>query len=273
MLFSFVVTSYNLEKYIKRCIDSLMNQSGNDYEILVVDDCSTDRTLGLLREYKDIKLISLKENRGCSFARNIGIAEASGDYICIIDGDDYVTPLYLVELRKIIRDYSPDIIAINAILMIGGFPFSYAFHAQSGPLDYPFKVFEILVSPAQLFVVRRDLYQGVEFPVGKFFEDIFTLPKLIGKSSSLYLESTPLYCFQKNREGSITYEMTQDKRNDYIESLSYLLLEYKDNLSDKAENNIRTMITSTLKGFERKYGDSIKNYEKFMKNLFTKEFL
>lgn len=67
--------------------------------------------------------------------------------------------------------------------------------------------------------------------------------------------------------------MTQDKRNDYIESLSYLLLEYKDNFSDKAENNIRTMITSTLKGFERKYGDSIKNYEKFLKNLFTKEFL
>lgn len=67
--------------------------------------------------------------------------------------------------------------------------------------------------------------------------------------------------------------MTQDKRNDYIESLSCLLLEYKTNLSNKAENNIRTMITSTLKGFERKYGDSIKNYEKFLKNLFTKEFL
>lgn len=146
MLFSFVVTSYNLEKYIKRCIDSLMNQSGNDYEILVVDDCSTDRTLGLLREYKDIKLISLKENRGCSFARNTGIAEASGDYICIIDGDDYVISLYLAELRKIIRNYSPDIIAINALLMIGRFHFSYAFHTQSGLLDYPFKVFETLVS-------------------------------------------------------------------------------------------------------------------------------
>lgn len=67
--------------------------------------------------------------------------------------------------------------------------------------------------------------------------------------------------------------MTQDKRSDYIEALSYILLEYKNILSKKAENNIRTMITSTLKGFERKYRDSIKNYEKILKNLFTKEFL
>lgn len=91
---SVIIPVFNTEKYLRKCLDSVCNQTLSDIEIICVDDCSTDNSLNILKEYasKDnrIKLIEFKENKGAAVARNTGIIEAKGEYVGFIDSDDYV---------------------------------------------------------------------------------------------------------------------------------------------------------------------------------------
>ena len=91
---SVIIPIYNTEKYLRKCLDSVCNQTLSDIEIICVNDCSTDNSLEILEEYasKDnrIKLIDFKENKGAAVARNAGIDEAKGEYIGFVDSDDFV---------------------------------------------------------------------------------------------------------------------------------------------------------------------------------------
>ena len=89
--FSIIITAYNSEKYIKRCISSLLNQNFGDYEIIIIDDCSTDNTSNVIKNIKDkrINLIKLPKNKGVSFCRNLGLKKAKGKYIYFVDYDDF----------------------------------------------------------------------------------------------------------------------------------------------------------------------------------------
>ena len=89
---SVIVPAYNAEKYIDKCLESLINQTLKDIEIIVVNDGSKDNTLEKINKYSDkrIKLLNLKENKGIGHARNEGIKKALGEYIGFVDSDDYV---------------------------------------------------------------------------------------------------------------------------------------------------------------------------------------
>lgn len=91
---SAIIPVYNTEKYLEKCLDSVCNQTLSDIEIICIDDCSTDGSLEILKDYaqKDnrIKLIEFKENKGAAVARNTGIKTATGEYIGFIDSDDFI---------------------------------------------------------------------------------------------------------------------------------------------------------------------------------------
>ncbi|MBQ9012800.1 MAG: glycosyltransferase family 2 protein [Bacilli bacterium] len=91
---SVIVPAYNTEKYLKKCLDSLVKQTLDDIEIIVINDCSTDKTKDILekykRKYKNIKVINNKTNKGIGYNRNLGIKKAKGEFISFIDSDDYV---------------------------------------------------------------------------------------------------------------------------------------------------------------------------------------
>lgn len=110
MKFSIIIPAYNLEEYLAGCLLSIKQQSLNDFEVLIVDDGSTDGTGQIAQEFVDqdcrFKLIS-KENGGVSSARNLGLEYAVGEYIWFIDGDDYIHPDSLAYLNKIFLIY-PD---------------------------------------------------------------------------------------------------------------------------------------------------------------------
>ena len=90
-LVSIVIANYNKEKYIKKCIDSVLNQTYKNYEIIIVDDASTDRCVSIIKKIKNdkIKLIINKKNMGIAYSRNRGIKLAKGKYLCFLDSDDY----------------------------------------------------------------------------------------------------------------------------------------------------------------------------------------
>lgn len=87
MRFSIIIPAYNAEAYLKRCLDSILSQNYSDYEVVVIDDGSTDSTATILKQYPQVKVIS-QSNHGMATARNRGLEVAQGDYILFVDSDD-----------------------------------------------------------------------------------------------------------------------------------------------------------------------------------------
>ncbi|WP_288695302.1 glycosyltransferase family 2 protein [uncultured Brachyspira sp.] len=121
---SVIVPVYNVEDYLKECLDSIINQTLKEIEILCIDDCGTDNSIDILKEYakKDdrIRIISHKENKGLGPARNTGIKESKGEYISFIDSDDYISRDYLENLYNTIIKYDTDIVStINIKRVVG----------------------------------------------------------------------------------------------------------------------------------------------------------
>ena len=102
--FSIIIVAYNVEQYIEEAIESVLNQDFRDYEIIVVDDCSTDNTAKKIQQYKDerIKVCSTKRNTITpGKPRNVGLENANGEYILFLDGDDKLYNNYVISYEKI----------------------------------------------------------------------------------------------------------------------------------------------------------------------------
>lgn len=115
-LISIVVPVYNVEKYLRRCLDSLINQTYKDIEIILVNDGSTDNSLEICEEYAKndsrIKIIS-KKNEGLGMARNTGIDNADGEYICFFDSDDFVEIDAIEKMHNVIIKEQPQIVCFG----------------------------------------------------------------------------------------------------------------------------------------------------------------
>ncbi len=105
--FTVVITSYNKGRWLKQAIDSVLSQTLQDVQLIVVDDRSDEpETIKVLNQIsKDVHLIRLDNNRGVSAARNEGIKNADSEYICCLDGDDYLEPTYLEKARNVFENY------------------------------------------------------------------------------------------------------------------------------------------------------------------------
>ena len=116
MKFSIIVPVYNVEKYLPRCLDSVLDQEFDDYEIIAVDDESPDNSIDILNEYQKktekLKIIRQK-NKGLGGARNTGIKEAAGEYLIFLDSDDYISPKMLSSLNEYLKKEDLDILAFD----------------------------------------------------------------------------------------------------------------------------------------------------------------
>ena len=123
MLFSVIVPIYKIEKYLSRCIESILAQTFTDFEVILVDDGSPDNCPKICDEYalrdKRIKVIH-KENGGLVSARQAGIKVASGDYIFHLDGDDAICEDALQSAYEIIKEHSPDIVSFSYKTFVDG---------------------------------------------------------------------------------------------------------------------------------------------------------
>lgn len=117
MKVSVIVPVYNSELYLKDCLDSLVNQTLKDLEIIIVDDASTDKSLKIIMEYKNkypniIKVFQNEQNKGQGASRNVGLSLATGEYIGFLDSDDYVIPTMYEELYAATKKYdNPDVVS------------------------------------------------------------------------------------------------------------------------------------------------------------------
>ena len=212
-LVSILVPFYNIENCVNYCLDSLLNQTYGDYEIICVDDGSTDGTYQKLLAYESspkIKLIKT-DNGGLSRARNVAVENAKGEYVTFVDGDDVISPHYLEFLVHALVESESDqaIGEITTVLMQGDRP-----EAQSWPeslqhekLGLDQMVHRFLYETANIsaccHLAKRQLYVEHPFPEGKLYEDTLTFKDHIMSSGSFAFVRAPLYGYVK-RWNSIT---------------------------------------------------------------------
>uniref|UniRef100_A0A7C4RXZ6 Glycosyltransferase family 2 protein n=1 Tax=Fervidobacterium pennivorans TaxID=93466 RepID=A0A7C4RXZ6_FERPE len=115
LLLSFVIPAYNVERYISKTLGSLLSQTDKDFEIIVVDDGSTDNTYNVAKEILEKSgfsnyTILRKPNGGVSSARNMGIKHAKGKYIIFLDGDDYVSPKLVEKVKEVVSKSDVDMV-------------------------------------------------------------------------------------------------------------------------------------------------------------------
>lgn len=217
-LISVVIPCYNVEKYVAKCLDSVMNQTYKNLEIILVYDCATDDTLSILEEYekKDdrIKLIKNEKNSGLSYSRNQGIKYATGKYIGFIDSDDYINHSFYENLHDEIVKNKADISLCdmkvvyektnNTILSkcYEGEKFNLLNVVNSG-----------LAASACNKLFKREIFDKYLFEVGKVNEDIaVVIPALVNAKKIAYAKKSYYYYVQ--RGGSIQNSGFSDKRFD-----------------------------------------------------------
>lgn len=218
MFISVIVPVYNVERYLDKCIVSLLDQHYMDMEIVVVDDKSTDRSLSIAKKYEkyeNVKLILKEKNSGLSDSRNIGIQEASGQYIMFLDSDDYVEDGCIFKIQEIVKEENePDIIYFgyceeyentNEKKIRYGYV-SPKNHAYTGE-DFALKELKKrnLYAAACFGVYKRKFIIENEllFESGILHEDELWTPQVILNADKIYTSDYVFYHYLRRRE-SIT---------------------------------------------------------------------
>ena len=229
-LISIIIPVYNVEKYLKKCIDSVCNQTYKNIEIILVDDGSTDSSGKICDEYAGIdgriKVVH-KENGGLSDARNTGIENASGKLIAFIDSDDYVSQSMIDLLYKKLS-YDNSDIALCGVAHINenGEIVNNSIESLSvydGVLTADETMYKLCSPEGGYYSIicnklfKKELFDGIRFPLGKINEDEFVVHELFGKCSKISCINTKMY-FHVLHSGSIMHQPYSIKNLDKVEA-------------------------------------------------------
>lgn len=213
-MISVIVAVYNIEKYIAKCIESIINQTYKDLEIILVDDGATDSSGQICEEYakKDsrIKVIH-RVNGGLSAARNTGIEWAHGDFIAFVDGDDWIEPTMYEEMINQALEKKADFVACRYRCIYKDYVIDGSTDAVivfEKPLSMLIKYLEedekvLIQHAAWNKLYHRDLLGEERFPEGKWYEDVVFSAKILSKVHKGVYVDHALYDYVCEREGSI----------------------------------------------------------------------
>lgn len=226
--FSIIIPVYNVEKYLKKCLDSVFNQTYKDYEVIVVNDGSTDKSMDIVKDY-NVKVINIK-HVSVSEARNIGVKKATGEYLIFLDSDDYWEKDLLKEINKSL-DNNPDLVRFQVRTVtdtgeINNFN-EKEFKGLSGE-----KAFEEIsafhfIESVWCYAIKRKYYiqEKFEFKKGMIHEDFGLTPLIIIKAKTVNSINYIGYNYYR-RAGSIMntpdYKWTKKKVEDFYKHYIWL---------------------------------------------------
>lgn len=221
-LISIIIPIYNVEPYLSRCVESVLQQTYTDIEIILVDDGSTDNCGKMCDAYgkldERIRVVH-KKHGGQSSARNYGLKMAHGEYIGFVDSDDYIAK----DMYEVLIEYMQDDVDITCCGRVCLFPRErhkmYCLNtAEKFPQESALEEVILLrkiCSSVCTKLFRRSLFLDVMFPVGRVSEDIPTVYKLVKKSRNVYHIGKAKY-FNCYRKDSTTNKSFYSRRIDYV---------------------------------------------------------
>ena len=237
---SVIIPIFNCQEYLARCLDSIINQTYEDLEIILINDGSTDKSFEICKEYADRdKRVVVKsiENSGSSIARNEGIRISKGEYIMFVDSDDYIDSTLVEELLNAIYNNNVRIsVALGRKVTTSGEKI-----ATADILDDKIKVlrgrekilfiFDHVAPWAKLF--KREIFDTFEFTKGIVHQDFDLIPKIVFEEERIAVIYKQLYTYVV-RENSITGNNIKKRKTDLFRIIDKSLIMISDE-GDEAE--------------------------------------
>lgn len=237
---SIILPVYNVEQYIKKCLESIQQQTYPNLEVIIVNDGATDKSVEYCEQICKIDSrfsVTHKENGGLSDARNVGIDKAKGDYLIFVDSDDFVSQDMVSYLVSSMENNEADIAICD--------PAHYYSDRQNNDLNifYPassVKVYEKTEALCEMFyqksflvsawakIYKKELFDDIRFPVGKLFEDSAVMYLLFEKCEKIVYSNAKLYAYV-HRDNSITTKKFSDKDLDILDISNTILDHYSGN--------------------------------------------
>lgn len=230
---SIIIPVYNVEKYLRECLDSCINQTLQDIEIICVDDCSTDNSYKILEEYQQkdsrIKIFRQEENKKQGAARNKGLEIATGEYVWFVDSDDYIDTKACQILYDTIKEFDVDMLCFSAIQFseedgkrkflypkhFQGVQINKVYHPQTNWKEITFYNLNVIV-PA--YMTKRKVIQNFKFRKGVFYEDQDFTPILLASVDSFCYIPYTAYFYRQNPSSTTQLPLTKKVLEDYIAS-------------------------------------------------------
>ena len=236
-LISIIIPIYKIEDCLERCLNSVLNQTYSNLEIILVDDGSPDRCPEICDEWakrdKRIRAIH-KHNEGVSAARNTGLDQAEGEYILFVDGDDYIAPKLVERLYEAVKISAAEIALCD--FEKGTDPSAIFYEKKDKPeiidkktalariYDNDHSAFQYVVPWGKLY--QRSIFEGIRYPAGKIFEDMYITHLLMNRCNKIAVLDGK-YCYYYQRKDSIVNRSYDVRKLDYLEAMNDRIVFFK----------------------------------------------
>lgn len=252
---SVIIPAYNAEKYIEECLNSVSAQSFRELEIIVVNDASTDSTLcrvkNLMTEDNRIRVVDLPQNRGLSGARNAGIEESRGKFLCFLDSDDCLNPSAIEIMYGALKLYDAE------ICRVAFYRGKEYVNKRIGKVKY--KVYtpeealrlslyqKVIMNPAWGMLIKRDIVMATGgFRTGTWYEDLDAFYLFFERAVRIVYIENPLYFYRENpsgflsswKDGRLDVLEVTDRMRDYFRRQNPELLKAAEDRRFSAHYNI-----------------------------------
>jgi len=266
MKFSIIITAYNTENYIEKCLLSVFNQSYQNYEIIFVNDGSTDKTLQIAKKFKNDKMLIVNQtNKGVSYSRNIAVKKAKGDYILFLDSDDYYELKLLEKLNNFIKN--EDVIKFNYKSICKDkivIPKNINFKNLDGKAAITQLInSKIIFDMNCIYAFKLNYFKKFKYEIGRYHEDLGLIPIVIYKANNVASINYIGYNYNRINETSITSFVSNEKEFKKAMDVLYYFKNVKKNIdNDMLVSYYANAVINKVKLLNQSYK---KEYIKFIK--------
>lgn len=237
MLLSLIIPVYKVEQYIAECIESVINQVTSDIEVIIVNDGTPDDSMLVIEKIlgqqtsniRDCFIILHQQNQGQSSARNLALKVAKGEYIAFLDSDDVLSENYLSDLKNTIKKNNVDIVQFKSSRFETNTNERKAFDVglqRNGLLQLDQNLMIEIFNQSAWFpwlnIYKKELFDGLEFPVGIYYEDAALIPEIFLKAKNIYFLESILYMYRVNFTGSLLNTSSENKKK-HVDSFKSIL--------------------------------------------------
>lgn len=244
-LISIIVPAYNAQSHIGKCIESIIDQTYKNLEIIIINDGSVDSTLSICKKYEkqDGRIVLInQENRGVSYCRNEGVKRATGEFVVFVDSDDYIDYKMIETLYKVQCEKNADIVQCGYYVLDDKEIFKKVVHSyiegeKEQLMCFYINNLELCVVPWNK-IIRREKVQEVPFPLNRRYEDEAIMYKLFYDAGTVINIESPLYYYYQNQTGFMhSEEKNIRKIHDLIRAKEEMTL-FISNKCDTLKENV-----------------------------------
>lgn len=276
-LFSIIIPVYNTEKYVQKCLNSVKNAMDyKDCEVIIVNDGSTDKSEEKINEFlktipeehKDNFVYIKKKNKGLADTKNVGIEHSRGKFISVVDSDDYISDDFYTIARKYVDKY--DMIIYDVYVVFEKNPKSnYTSRAYRDWIEEEKASYinGAISGSSCNKIIRKDLYKGHRFPVGKQYEDTAVTPLIIEEAKKIKYVPYPMYYYLQREKSIVAGNTFATAFYKICENISEVLKDkklddYKFVISEFFTSRILDIFDQDLKEDKENFIEHIKKFKK-----------